>query len=86
MAIAGYLLGTLTGNTLFGWILAAVAGAAMYAWSRRAAARGATCGLPGASQRHCRPEPVANDARHIVALGDRAAPKSSVPAGTRPRR
>lgn len=47
-AIAGFLLGGLTGSAVVSWVLMAAAGAAMLAWSRSRERRsGATsCALP----------------------------------------
>lgn len=46
-AIAGYLIGGLSGSALAAWVLMAAGGAAMFFWSRTSDRRnGATCAVP----------------------------------------
>lgn len=59
-AIAGYLLGGLTGSAVASWLLMVAAGAAMFTWSRVTERRngGASCALPRDRSREASTSPV----------------------------
>ncbi len=67
-AIAGYLIGGLTGSALASWLLMVAAGGAMFAWSRASDRRngGASCAIPPAGRRGPAVRPVSDEGLHLI--------------------
>lgn len=82
-AIAGFVIGDLSGSAIAAWVLMAVAGAAMFLWSRASDRRnGTSCAVPRTRLAR-RPAPQAT-AASIVTLGrGSAADERAVTGGER---